>query len=87
MFNLETIGLPVLGHRGLEADLTEEEQAIQEMAHRFAEEVMRPIGEKLDNLMGGRQLTAGFTFTCQAVGYRELLGQLQNFGLCQVETN
>jgi hypothetical protein len=38
-------------------------------------------------LMGGRQLTAGFTSACQAVGYRELLGQIQNFGLCQVETN
>jgi len=38
-------------------------------------------------LMGGRQLSAGFTSACQAVGYQELLGQLQNFGLCQVETN
>ena len=36
MFNLDKIDLPVLGYRGLEADLTEEEQAIQEMAHRFA---------------------------------------------------
>jgi hypothetical protein len=50
MFNLETIELPILGFRGLEADLTEEEQAIQEVAHRFAEEVMRPIGEKLDKM-------------------------------------
>jgi hypothetical protein len=39
-----------------------------------------------DYLMGGRQLTAGFSSACQAVGYRELLGQIQNFGLCQVET-
>lgn len=50
MFNLDKIDLPVLGYRGLEADLTEEEQAIQEMAHRFAEEVMRPIGQKLDKM-------------------------------------
>ena len=35
-------------------------------------------------LMGGRQMSAGFTSACQAVGYRELLGQIQNFGLCQV---
>jgi acyl-CoA dehydrogenase len=50
MFDLEKIDLPVLGLRGLEADLTEEEQVIQEVAHRFAEEVMRPIGEKLDKM-------------------------------------
>ena len=50
MFNLEKLELPNLGYRGLEADLTEEEQAIQEVAHRFAEEVMRPTGEKLDKL-------------------------------------
>jgi len=40
-----------------------------------------------DYLIGGRQLSAGFTSACQAVGYRELLGQIQNFGLCQVETS
>lgn len=37
-------------------------------------------------LIGGRQLSAGFSSVCQAVGYREMLGQIQNFGLCQVET-
>jgi Family of unknown function (DUF5938)/Saccharopine dehydrogenase NADP binding domain len=36
-------------------------------------------------LIGGRQQSAGFTSACQAVGYREILGQIQNFGLCQVE--
>lgn len=50
MFNLEKVDLPKLGIRGLEAGLTEEEQAIQDVAHRFAAEVMRPIGEKLDKL-------------------------------------
>lgn len=38
-------------------------------------------------LLQRRQLSAGFTSACQAVGYRELLGQIQNFGLCQVEVN
>ena len=38
-------------------------------------------------LMGGRQATAGFTSACQAVGYREMLGQIENFGLCKIETN
>ena len=37
-------------------------------------------------LIGGRQLSAGFSSVCQAVGHREILGQIQNFGLCQVET-
>jgi alkylation response protein AidB-like acyl-CoA dehydrogenase len=30
--------------------MTEEEKLIQQMAHRFAEEVMRPIGEQLDKM-------------------------------------
>ncbi|MEH6580833.1 MAG: acyl-CoA dehydrogenase family protein [Halioglobus sp.] len=50
MFTFEKLEIPTLGIRGLEADLTEEEQAIQEVAHRFAAEVMRPIGEKLDKM-------------------------------------
>ena len=37
-------------------------------------------------LINGQQLTAGFSSACQAVGYRELLGQLQNYGLCELET-
>ena len=50
MFTFEKLENPILGIRGLEADLTEEEQAIQEVAHRFAADVMRPIGEKLDKM-------------------------------------
>jgi hypothetical protein len=37
-------------------------------------------------LINGHQLTAGFSSACQAVGHRELLGQFQNFGLCELET-
>ena len=33
-----------------EVDLTEEERAIQETAHRFAAEVLRPAGAQLDAL-------------------------------------
>ena len=50
MFTFDKLDIPTLGIRGLEADLTEEEQAIQEVAHRFAAEVMRPVGEKLDKM-------------------------------------
>lgn len=48
MFKLDEIGLPNLGYSGIEGDLSEEERAIQDAAHRFAEEVMRPIGKQLD---------------------------------------
>jgi len=50
MFTYEKLELPRLGLRGLESGLTEEEQAIQDATHRFAEEVMRPIGRKLDGM-------------------------------------
>ena len=50
MFAFEKVELPVLGLRGLEADLSEEEKAIQENVHRFARDVMRPIGKKLDGM-------------------------------------
>lgn len=48
MFSYDKMASPVLGLRGLEADLSEEELAIQGSAHRFAKEVMRPIAAKLD---------------------------------------
>ncbi len=50
MFNLASVELPRLGYRGLEADLNQEERAVQDNAHRFAAEVMRPIGQKLDRM-------------------------------------
>ena len=54
MFVVEKIDLPILGIRGLEADMSEEERAIQDSAHRFAEEVMphsRETGQ--DDTRGG----------------------------------
>jgi len=50
MFLFDAIKPPQLGLRGLEAELSEEERAIQDTAHRFALEVMRPIGEQLDTM-------------------------------------
>ena len=43
-------------------------------------------GATANYLINGHQMTAGFSSACQTVGYRELLGQLQNFGLCELET-
>ena len=39
-----------LGMSGAEPPLTETEQAFQDMAHAFARDVMRPVGEKLDRM-------------------------------------
>ncbi len=39
-----------LGLSGLETGLSEEEQAVQQTVHRFAKEVMRPIGAELDRM-------------------------------------
>lgn len=50
MFEFNEVPLPKLGLTGLEGAMSEEELAIQDMAHRFAEEVMRPIAEKLDKM-------------------------------------
>jgi len=50
MFTFEKLDLPQLGLRGLESGLSEEELAIQDVCHRFAAEVMRPIGKKLDQM-------------------------------------
>lgn len=50
MFKLKEIPSLNLGLSGLDAGLTEEEKAIQEVTHRFAAEVMRPIAEILDKM-------------------------------------
>jgi alkylation response protein AidB-like acyl-CoA dehydrogenase len=50
MFQFDRIPVAALGLGGLEPELSEEERAIQDVAHRFARDVMRPIGEQLDKL-------------------------------------
>jgi alkylation response protein AidB-like acyl-CoA dehydrogenase len=50
MFLFDKIPNPRLGMAGLEAWLSEEERAVQDAGHRFAEQVMRPIGQKLDKM-------------------------------------
>jgi alkylation response protein AidB-like acyl-CoA dehydrogenase len=50
VFDIKTITAPVLERTGLDADLTDEERAIQETAHRFAEEVVRPAGIAMDRM-------------------------------------
>jgi acyl-CoA dehydrogenase len=45
-----TLTLPAAGFSGFETPLTEEEAAIQASVHRFAKEVLRPLGRELDRM-------------------------------------
>jgi len=42
----------------IEAELTDEERAIRDTVHKFAEEVMRPVGEQLDKLPDPNDVSA-----------------------------
>ena len=71
--------IPALGLGGLEANMSEEEKAIQDAANRFARNVMRPIAEKVDKMSAEEAIAADsplFDF------YR----QLQESGLLDLET-
>jgi acyl-CoA dehydrogenase len=46
----DSLELPSVGLSGLEPPMTEDEVAIQETAHRFAKDVLRPIGIELDKM-------------------------------------
>ena len=55
----ETLQLPVAGLSGFEPPLTEEESAVQQSAHRFAKEVLRPIGRELDRMSSEDAIAPG----------------------------
>lgn len=44
------VSLPSVGLTGFETPLTEEERAIQGSVHRFARDVLRPVGRQLDRM-------------------------------------
>ncbi|WP_432261755.1 acyl-CoA dehydrogenase family protein [Cupriavidus sp. TMH.W2] len=46
----KTAVLPAVGMTGFETPLSEEENAIQQTVHRFARDVLRPIGRELDRM-------------------------------------
>jgi alkylation response protein AidB-like acyl-CoA dehydrogenase len=52
----EFIDLPMTG---LEGPLSEEERALQESVHRFAEEVIRPVAAKLDRVSAEEMIAEG----------------------------
>ena len=79
MFSYTEMPIPTLGLRGLESDLSEEESAIQDAAHRFAVEVMRPIGEKLDKMTAEEAVAADSPLF-------DYYRQVQEAGLLDIET-
>ena len=51
--------LPLTGLTGFETPLGEEEQAIQQTVHRFARDVLRPLGEELDKMSAEQVVAPG----------------------------
>jgi acyl-CoA dehydrogenase len=54
----DTLTLPSAGLSGLEAPLTEDEAALQDMVHRFARDVLRPVGRELDAMSADEVIAA-----------------------------
>ncbi len=79
MFTIDQLQLPNLGLRGLESGLSEEEQAIQDAAHRFAEEVMRPTGRKLDAMTPEQVIAEGSPL-------HDYMGQMADAGILDLGT-
>lgn len=51
--------LPAVGLSGFETPLTEDEAATQQALHRFAKEVLRPLGQELDKMSAEQVIAAG----------------------------
>lgn len=60
MMTLKTeLTLPAAGLSGFEPPLAEEEAAIQAGVHRFAREVLRPLGAELDRMTAAAVIAPG----------------------------
>ena len=55
----DTLQLPSVGLSGFEPPLTEDERAIQATVHRFAKDVLRPIGRDLDRMTSEEAIAPG----------------------------
>lgn len=58
----KSTALPLAGLSGFETPLGEEENAIQQTVHRFARDVMRPIGRQLDRMTPEEVIAPGSPF-------------------------
>ena len=54
-----TITLPAVGLTGFETPLDEEERVIQHSVHRFARDVLRPLGRELDRMSAEEVVAPG----------------------------
>ena len=57
-----TLNMPAVGLSGFETPLTEEEEAVQATVHRFAKDVMRPLGRELDRMSAEEVIAPGSPF-------------------------
>ena len=53
------VTLPAVGRSGFETPLSDEESAVQAGVHRFAKEVMRPLGAELDRMTAAEVIAPG----------------------------
>ena len=58
----KSAALPLVGMSGFETPLGEEEREIQKSVHRFAREVLRPIGRQLDRMSPEEVIAPGSPF-------------------------
>ena len=69
-----TLTLPAAGLSGFETPLAEEETAIQATVHRFAKDVLRPIGRELDKMSAEAAVAPGSA-------YYSVFGEFAKLGL------
>ncbi len=53
------LNLPSVGLTGFEPPLNQDERAIQESVHRFAKEILRPLGQELDKMTAEEAIAPG----------------------------
>jgi acyl-CoA dehydrogenase len=67
-----TLTLPAVGLSGFETPLSEEEAAVQASVHRFAKEVLRPLGARLDKLSAEDVIALGSPYYAVFGAYSKL---------------
>jgi alkylation response protein AidB-like acyl-CoA dehydrogenase len=73
MMKLKThVTLPAVGLSGFEPPLTEEESAVQAGVHRFAKDVMRPLGAELDAMSAEQVIAPGSPYYSLFIEYAKL---------------